>query len=82
MFVEINKKKNKNISVGDIVINSDNSEGTMIGICSEIYTNDNAMDVFIISNSGKEDVYCRYTIHNVLINDWNVFEGNIKLSNE
>lgn len=82
MFVEINKKKPKNISVGDIVINSDNSKGTIIGICSEIYTNDNAMYVFIISNSGKEDVYYRYTTHKVLIADWNVFEGNIRLSNQ
>lgn len=82
MFVEINKNKNKNIAVGDIVINSDNSEGTMIGICSKIYTNNNAMDIFIISNSGKEDVYCRYTTHNVLINDWNVFEGRITISNQ
>ena len=82
MFVEINKKKPKNIAVGDIVINSDNSESTMIGICSELYTNDNTIDVFIISNSGKEDVYCRYTIHNVFIGDWNVFEGNIRLSNQ
>lgn len=81
MFVEINKKKTKNISIGDIVINSDNSEGIMIGICSEIYSNDNAMDVFIIYNSGKENVYCRYTIHNVLIKDWNVFEGEITISN-
>ena len=64
------------------MINSDNSEGTMIGICSKIYTNNNAMDVFIISNSGKEDVYCRYTTHNVLINDWNVFEGRITISNQ
>ena len=82
MFVEINKNKNKNIAVGDIVINCDNSEGTMIGICSKIYTNNNAMDIFIISNSGKEDVYCRYTTHNVLINDWNVFEGRIIISNQ
>lgn len=82
MYVEINKKKPKNIAVGDIVINSDNSEGTMIGICSEIYTNDNAMDVFIISNTGKEDVYCRYTTYNVFVGDWNVFEGNIRLSNQ
>ena len=82
MFVEINKKKPKNIAVGDIVINSDNSECAMIGICSELYTNDNTIDVFIISNSGKEDVYCRYTIHNVFIGDWNVFEGNIRLSNQ
>lgn len=82
MFVEINKNKNKNIAVGDIVINSDNSEGTMIGICSKIYTNNNAMDIFIISNSGKEDVYCRYTTHNVLINNWNVFEGRITISNQ
>ena len=82
MFVEINKKKNKNISVGDIVINCDNSEGTMIGICSEIYTDDKVMDVFIISNSRKETVYCRYAIHNVLIKDWNVFDGNIRLSNQ
>lgn len=82
MFVEINKNKNKNIAVGDIVINSDNSEGTIIGICSKIYTNNNAMDIFIISNSGKEDVYCRYTTHNVLINDWNVFEGRITISNQ
>ena len=82
MFVEINKKKTKNIAVGDIVINSDNSEGTMIAICSAIYPLHNTMDIFIISNSGKEDVYCRYTIRNVLINDWNVFEGNIRLSNQ
>ena len=82
MFVEINKKKNKNISVGDIVINSDNSEGTMIAICSKIYPDNDSMDIFIISNSGKEDVYCRYTTHNVFIEDWNVFEGNIRLSNQ
>lgn len=82
MFVEINKKKPKNIAVGDIVINSDNSECTMIGICSELYTNDNAMDVFIISITGKKDVYCIYTIHNVLISDWSVFEGNIRISNQ
>ena len=82
MFVEINKKKPKNISVGDIVINSDNSESTMIAVCSAIYPLQNTIDVFIISNSGKEDVYCRYTTHNVLIGNWNVFEGNIRLSNQ
>ena len=82
MFVEINKKKPKNIAVGDIVINSDNSEGTMIGICSAIYPLHNTMDIFIISNSGKEDVYCRCTTYNVSIGDWNIFEGDIKLSNK
>ena len=85
MFVEINKKKPKNIAVGDIVINSDNSEGTIIGICSAIYPLQNTMDIFIISNSGKEDEYCRYTMHNVfigVIGDWNVFEGNIRISNQ
>lgn len=82
MFVEINKKKTKNIAVGDIVINCDNSEGTIIGICSEIYTNNNTMDVFIISNSRKETAYCIYTTYNVFIEDWNVFEGNIRLSNQ
>lgn len=82
MFVEINKNKNKNIALGDIVINSDNSEGTMIAICSKIYLDNNAMDIFIISNSGKEDVYCRYTTHNVLIKDWDVFEGRITISNQ
>ena len=81
MFVEINNKT-KNISVGDIVINSDNSKGTMIGICSELYTNNNAMDVFIIFSSVKQDVYCLYTTYNVSIGDWNIFEGDIKLSNE
>ena len=78
MFVEINNKT-KNISVGDIVINS---ECTMIGICSELYTNDNAMDVFIIFSSVKQDVYCLYTTYNVSIEDWNIFEGDIKLSNK
>lgn len=82
MFVEINKKKPKNISVGDIVINSDNSKDTIIGICSAIYPLHTTMDIFIISNSGKEDVYFRYTTHNVFIGDWNVFEGNIRLSNQ
>ena len=82
MYVEINKKKPKNISVGDIVINSDNSEGTIIAVCSAIYPLHDTMDVFIISNSGKEDVYCRYTTHNVFVRDWNVFEGNIRLSNQ
>ena len=81
MFVEINKKKPKNVAVGDIVINSDNCKDIIIGICSKIYP-DNAMDIFIISNTGKEDVYCRYTTHNVLIANWNVFEGNIRLSNQ
>ena len=78
MFVEINNKT-KNISVGDIVINS---ECTMIGICSELYTNDNAMDVFIIFSSVKQDVYCLYTTYNVSIEDWSIFEGDIKLSNK
>ena len=82
MFVEINKRKTKNIAVGDIVINSDNFKDTIIGICSAIYPLHTTMDIFIISNSGKEDVYCRYTTHNVFIEDWNVFEGNIRLSNQ
>ena len=82
MYVEVNKKKPKNIAVGYIVINSDNSEGTIIGICSAIYPLHNAMDIFIISNTGKEDVYCRYTMHNVFISDWSVFEGNIRISNQ
>ena len=82
MYIEINKKKPKNIAVGDIVISSDNSGDRMIGICSEIYTNNNTMDVFIISNTGKEDVYCRYTTRDVLIANWNVFEGNIRISNQ
>ena len=82
MYVEVNKKKPKNIAVGDIVINSDNSEGTIIGICSAIYPLHNTMDIFIISNSGKEDVYCRYTTRDVLIANWNVFEGNIRISNQ
>ena len=82
MFVEINKKKTKNIAVGDIVINSDNSEGTIIGICSKIYPENYTMDIFIISNSGKEDVYCIYTIHNVFIKDWSVFENNIIFNNQ
>ena len=83
MYVEVNKKKPKNIAVGDIVINSDNSEGTIIGICSKIYTDNKTIDVFIISNNtGKEDVYCRYTTRDVLIANWNVFEGNIRISNQ
>lgn len=82
MFVEINKKKPKNIAVGDIVINSDNSGDRMIGICSKIYPENYTIDVFIISNTGKEDVYFRYTTHNVFIGDWNVFEGNIRISNQ
>ena len=82
MYVEINKKKPKNIAVGDIVINSDNSGDTIIAICSKIYPDNNAMDIFIISNTGKEDIYCRYTTHNVLIANWNIFEGNIRLSNQ
>ena len=82
MYIEVNKKKPKNIAVGDIVINSDNSEGTIIGICSKIYADNKTIDVFIISNTGKEDVYGRYTTHNVLIAKWSVFEGNIRLNNQ
>ena len=82
MYVEINKRKSKNIAVGDIVINSDNCKDIIIGICSKIYPDNNAMDIFIISNTGKEDVYCRYTTHNVFIEDWSVFEGNIRISNQ
>ena len=83
MFVQINKKKPKNIAVGDIVINSDNSGDTIIGICSKIYPDNNSMDIFIISNTGKEDVYCIYTTHNVFIEDWSVFENNnIILNNQ
>ena len=82
MYVEVNKKKPKNIAVGDIVINSDNSECTMIGICSAIYPLHTTMDIFIISNSGKEDVYFRYTTRDVFIGDWRVFEGNIRISNQ
>lgn len=77
MNIVVTNDADRTIKVGDIVMNENKDT---IAICSAIYHMQGTMDIFIIDTAPEN--LDRYKLVKVPIDEWNVFIGNINISND